>query len=338
MPEGAASSGGAGSWAPGASPVPESAGPPSRGRAGRHQRRGGSGRGGHGAPTSRCGALVAEDQHRRVVQVTGAAGHPHHAVGERTGVEPDARGHQLRDPGQALLDRERGPLHDPVGQQHVRPRAGPAAAGDRVALAGDDAERQAAHVLGDAAPAAGGRPDGADVPGPRAVQLVGGRVEAEEGAGGEERAVHGDQQVVDAAQDLAGVADRTGHRPQRHPDLPHEGGRLHVVALHVPDGEAEGAVAELEAVVPVAADVEPVAGRRVPGGRAQPRDLRQAGGEHLPLQRLRQFHPRLLHLHALPGDRGEPSQPGQQGVRTLLARRALPVHRPLPGPSGRPGS
>ena len=84
-------------------------------------------------------------------------------------------------------------------------------------------------------------------------------------------AVHREEQIVGPAQHLAGVGDAGGHRAQADADLPHEGGRLHVMPLHVAEGEGERPVRQPEAVVPVAADVQAVPRGCVAGRRPQAR-------------------------------------------------------------------
>ena len=162
-------------------------------------------------------------------------------------------------------------------------------------------------------------PERGDVAGPGVGQLTGGGVEAQEGAGGEELAVQRQQEIVGPAQHLPRVDGGGRQGAQTDPDLPHERGRLDVVALHIADREPERAVGQDEAVVPVATDVQAVAGRRVPGRRPQARHGRQPRREQPALQRHRQIDPGPVQLGVVERLRGEPPQPAQQlmGARRL---------------------
>lgn len=221
---------------------------------------------------------MPEDEHRGVVAVAGEVGHGDHPGGQLAGVGGAAGGGELRDAGQPLVDRMAGPLHHPVGDQHEGTGTGQDTAARRVPLAVEDAQRQPALVQHDLAAAVVGGPHRRDVPGAGVDQFAGLRVEAEEGAGHEEPGSHGDQQVVGAGEHLRRFRGGDGDGPQAGAHLAHVGGGLDVVALHVTDRAADGAVRHGEHVVPVAADVEPVAGGGVPARHAQPPD----GGEGAP--------------------------------------------------------
>ncbi|KDN87013.1 hypothetical protein KCH_10980 [Kitasatospora cheerisanensis KCTC 2395] len=284
---------------------------------------------GSAAVTRRCRApsrsAVAEHQDGGVVLVPGEVGDLQHLAGQLPGLRTHSRAHPPQDVLQPGVERERGPFHHAVGHQDDRFRPRQAPPRHRVHLAGFDAERQP-HLVGvlgvlDPGPAVGGGPDRRDVAGPGDGQFVGGGVEAEEAAGGEEAVGQGQQQFVGPGQHLAGVARRGGQRPQADPDLAHEHGRLDVVALHVADGQPERPVRQPEAVVPVAADVQAVARGRVPGGGPQPGQARQRGREQLALERHGEFDPGPLEFGVLQRPGGELAELAQQFVRTGRVRR-----------------
>lgn len=86
------------------------------------------------------------------------------------------------------------------------------------------------------------------------------------------------------------------------------------MTLYVADGEAERPVRQGETVVPVAADVQAVAGRRVAGRGLQTGEGGQGRRKHLALEGLREFHPGLVELDLAPSTRGEVLQ----GVEQVL--------------------
>ncbi len=220
----------------------------------------------------------------------------------------------MHHPLQPPLEREGRPLHDPVGQQDEGPGPGQQPAGHRIPLAGEHPQRQPAVVQHHLAPAVGGGPDRRDMAGARIRQLAGRRVEAQEGARHEQAGTQRHQQVVDPGEDLSRIGGDTGDGAQPDADLTHEGGGLHVMALHVTDDDADRPTRHHEGVVPVAADVQPGTGRDVARRGPQPRHHRQLDRQDVALERHGQFHPDLLEFDPLEHLAGEL----HQGLRQLV--------------------
>src|SRR4029453_15480023 len=78
-----------------------------------------------------------------------------------------------------------------------------------------------------------------------------------------------------------------GVRLEGRPELPHQGGGADAAADNVAHGKDYAAVAELEHVEPIAADLHASAGGQVTDGNVQARDLRQPLREETALERLR---------------------------------------------------
>lgn len=271
-------------------------------------------------------SVVPHHEHGGVVLVADALRALDHRGGERARVHArdggDAR--EPYDLVEALLDAQRRSLHHTVREQHEHSALGEPVPGDRVVHAALDPEGRSALVLGDTGLAVRRGPHARDVPGPGALQEPGGGVEPHEGAGGEEIAAEGEEQLVGPGEELAGLAGDGGEGAQADPDLPHERGRLYVVALDVADGQADAPVRHREGVVPVAAHVEAVAGGRVLHGQAESGGHGQVPGQHAALEGEGQLDAGALQLRALARLGGQRTEPGQQLV--AVVRGALAGH------------
>ena len=96
------------------------------------------------------------------------------------------------------------------------------------------------------------------------------------------------QQLVDVVHDAGRVVPLGGVGAQGVADLPHGRGGGRAVPGDVTDDDADRVVAEVDDVIPVAADVGAVGPRQVAGGVAQAGQVRQGGGQQRPLQRRRE--------------------------------------------------
>jgi hypothetical protein len=103
-----------------------------------------------------------------------------------------------------------------------------------------------------------------------------------------------------------------GRRPHGVPGLTGDGGRLRPLAAHVADHDRPAPVAGVEQVVEVPADLVPLAGRVVPGGHLEPRNLRQLAGEEARLQRPRHPGPLAVQAGVVGRQRGPAGQVDRQ--------------------------
>ncbi len=89
------------------------------------------------------------------------------------------------------------------------------------------------------------------------------------GATGEQPRIQIGEQAVGAGQDVTGGRAHGRVRVHGGADLPHQGRRVHVVALHVADRDGGRVLVQPDHVVEVAADAQPPGGREVAGGDVQ---------------------------------------------------------------------
>ncbi len=191
--------------------------------------------------------------------------------------------------------------------------------GGRVVGVRVDAERQPARGRPQQYRAVGHADRGVRVAGPGDLQHPGRRVHLDVQTGREAQvgavvAVrHAVQEPRGAGEDGVGAVALGGVGAQCDAELAHEPRRPYVVALDVAHDQREPAPAagQRDHVVPVAADLEPAAGRHIAGGDLHAGDLRAEPGEHRALKPLRQLPLRLGDLRAgqrlgeHPGHRGE---------------------------------
>jgi hypothetical protein len=96
----------------------------------------------------------------------------------------------------------------------------------------------------------------------------------------------------------SGIRFVGGDRAHGCAHLSHEGGGVHVVPLGVADLQGDGTVGHDEGVVPVSANIEPVAAWSVSGGDLQAGEVLGQRGEHGLLERRGQLDSCLLQANA----------------------------------------
>lgn len=156
------------------------------------------------------------------------------------------------------------------------------------------------------------------MPGEGHTGTVGGEVEVDVGAAGEETGVEIGEQAVGAGQHVARGRAHGGVRVHGGADLPHEGRRVDVVALYVADGDGGRVLVETDDVVEVAADAQSPGRREVAGGDVQPRHAREGVGQQGGLQTVGEMVLGVVEPGAV---QGLPHQTGQRREGGPLAGR-----------------
>lgn len=227
--------------------------------------------------------------------------------GQRSGAGPERAGPEgLGQPGQADLQVLAGPLDQAVGVEHQRVAGGELEVGVRVTRRGPvagQAQRQPGGHLDPGHRAVGVPHQRRQVPRVGRPHPAGGERDLGIQAGGEPVGLQFGQERRGPGQHRAAAVPLGGVGGHRDPQLPHDRGRLGVVALHVADRHPDHVVPQRHRVVPVPADPDPLARGAVAHRERAAHQLRsrmrqhgvlQTGGDlpglveqHGPLQRLR---------------------------------------------------
>ena len=127
-----------------------------------------------------------------------------------------------------------------------------------------------------------------------------------------ERRPHGARELTESAEHGAGLEAVERVDAQRVAELRHRRRRDHALADDVADDDADPVVAEVDHVVPVAADLELVPAREVAHGRVDPLDLGQPAREDALLQRHGDLVLPLVDHHPLEHERRAVGGEGEQ--------------------------
>ncbi len=220
----------------------------------------------------------------------------------------------MAEPREAGVQVHRAGFDQAVGtEQDGLPRV-EAEPGDPVLLVRRDPERQPAGHRLDGRAAVHPPDHRVEVTGPHRVDHAVVDVDLRVGAG---REVVG----VQVREEAGGPGHHGGRRvalgrvrAQGDPQLAHDPGGVHVMALDVADHQPDVPAGQRHHVVPVAADLEARPGRQVADGGGDPGDRRDGARQHHPLQAGRQLVLGVVQPGAGQRLRDQAAQGGEQGA------------------------